>query len=265
MNPQNGKWALVTGASSGIGEAFAKRFAKDGWNVVLAARSVDKLNALAHDFTKSHGAKTLVIGTDLRLQTACRDIYEKTRAAGIQVDCLVNNAGFGAVGLFAEINCARELEMVDVNVRALLELTHLYLPEMIKRRSGTIINVSSTAGFQSIPYLATYSATKAFVTSLSEALWAECKGTGVRVLNLCPGRTKTNFGVVAGQKSNPRDIRPTQTVEEVVGLALKALKKNKPTVVTNPYDNTLRFLGRFLSRKFVVTVAGKLARRVGYR
>ncbi len=266
MNPnQNGQWALVTGASSGIGEAFAKRFAKEGWRVVLVARSIDKLNALAHDFAKSYGVKTLVIGTDLRLQTACRDIYEKTRAAGIQVDCLVNNAGFGTVGEFSQIDCARELEMVDVNVRAVLELTHLFLPRMIERKKGWIVNVSSTAGFQPIPYLATYSATKAFVTILSEALWVECKDKGVQVLNFCPGRTKTNFAAAAGQKINHKDIRPTQTSEEVVDLAFEAMLKNKPTLVTNPYDNALLFLERFISRRFVVWVAGRLAKRMGYQ
>lgn len=261
----NRKWVLVTGASSGIGEAFARRFAREGWNVILVARSVDKLNELAEEFRRNHAVQTLVIGADLRVPTACRDIFEKVKGQGIFLDCLVNNAGFGTVGSFADIDLLRELEMVDVNVRAVLELTHHFLPQMIGRRKGTIINVSSTASFQPIPYLATYSATKAFVTSLSEALWGECRGTGVHVLNLCPGRTKTHFGKVAGQKiEGKNDFRPSQSPEAVVDMAFKALRKNNPTLVTNPLDNSLRFLERFVTRKFAVSTAAKIAKWVGY-
>ncbi|MBI4387729.1 MAG: SDR family oxidoreductase [Candidatus Omnitrophica bacterium] len=259
------RWALVTGASSGIGEAFARRFAKDGWNVVLVARSVDKLNNLARVLTAEHSIQTLVIGADLRLPTACRQIYDKVSASGICIDSLINNAGFGAVGTFVGIDLDRQLEMIDVNVRALAELTYFFLPLMIERKHGWVINVSSTASFQPIPYFAMYSATKAFVTSFSEALWAECRDAGVTVLNLCPGRTKTNFGVFANQKSNPNDLRPVQTAEEVVDLAFQAMSKRKPTVVTNLFDNFLRFFERIITRKAVVLISGKLAKRMGYR
>ncbi len=259
------QWALITGASSGIGEALARRFAKGGWNVILVARSVDKLNALAHELSAAHGVKTLVIGADLRVVTACRDIVEKIKAADVTLDCLVNNAGFGAVGAFEEISLLKQLEMIDVNVKALLELTHLFLPEMIQRKHGFIINVSSTAGFQPVPYLATYAATKAFVTIFSESLWAECKGSGVQVMNLCPGRTShTNFSVVSGKKENQNDWRPKQTAEEVADMAFRQMGKNRPTLSTNPCDNFLRFASRFVSRKCVALIAGKLSKRVGY-
>ncbi len=256
---------MVTGASSGIGEAFAKRFAKENWNVILTARAIDKLNALSDELIQKHQIKTLVIQMDLSRPSACRQIFDKVKSSKIEIDCLVNNAGFGAVGRFTDRDIYRELEMVDVNVRAVLELTHLFLPGMIEQKHGFVINVSSTASFQPIPYLATYSATKAFVTSLSESLWAECQGTGVKVINLCPGRTKTNFGIVAGQKVTQHDIRPTQTSEAVVEDTFRAMRKNSPTVVTNPFDNLLRFVERFVSRKVVVSVAGKLAKRLGYR
>ena len=197
IRPNTNAWALVTGASSGIGEAFAKRFAADGWNVILTARSAPTLETLARSLTAQHAVRTLVIPADLAEESACLRIYQTVREADIHVDCLVNNAGFGAVGPFERIPLASQLDMVDVNVKSLLALTHLFLPGMKERRHGIILNVSSTASFQPIPFLNTYSATKAFVTSFSESLWAECLGTGVRVLNICPGKTRTNFAVRA--------------------------------------------------------------------
>lgn len=259
------KWALVTGASSGIGEVFTKRFARENWNVILTARSDSKLNELAGELESAYGIETLVIAADLRVPTACREIFKRVSDSGIQLDCLVNNAGFGTVGDFSKIDVTRELEMVDVNVKAVLELTHLFLPQMFQKKQGTVINVSSTASFQPIPYLTTYSATKAFVTSLSEALWYECKQNGVHVLNFCPGRTKTNFARAAGQNPNPKDFRPSQTSEEVVEMAFKAMKRKTMTLVTNPYDDFLRFFERFLPRKTVISIVGKLSKRMGYR
>ena len=259
------QWALITGASSGIGKAFAKRFAKDGWNVVLVARSVDKLNQLAGTLREKHSIQTLVIGADLAKPNACREVHEKVNHANIQINALVNNAGFGAVGTFTEVDLYRQLEMVDVNVRALLELTHLFLPKMVEKGEGWVINVSSTASFQAMPYFATYAATKAFVTFFSEALWMECRKTGVKVINFCPGRTKTNFGVVAGKKSNVHDFRLSQTAEEVVDHAIRAMSRNKPTVITNPLDRTLLWLERFCSRKFLVWIVEKLSKQMGYQ
>lgn len=258
-------WILITGASSGIGEAFAKRLARDSNNLVLVARSLEKLNQLADELKKQHSIEALVIQADLRDRSASRMIFNQTQSKKIFIHTLINNAGFGAVGDFSKIDRQWQLDMLDVNVYALTELTHLYLPAMLECQSGVILNVSSTASFQPVPYIATYAATKAFVTSLSESLWYECRKHGVQVLNFCPGRTKTNFGKVAGLKDNPRDWRPTQTSEEVVEMALKALQKNSPSLVTNPFDNTLRFISRFFSRKFVVTVAGKLAKQMRYQ
>ena len=257
-------WALITGASSGIGEAFAKHFAQEGWNVVLIARSLDKLNLLADSLKKANSVETMVMQADLSLPKAPHEIYEEIKAREIHVHALVNNAGFGAVGPFTQIDVSRQLEMIDVNVKALLALTHLFLPLMIERKSGFVINVSSTASFQPVPYLATYAATKAFVTIFSEALWSECHGTGVKIINLCPGRTKTNFGVVASQKESVNDIRPTQTSEEVVNFAFRAMHGRKPTLVTNSFDNALRFMERFVSRKWVALIARQLTRRTGY-
>ena len=258
------KWALVTGASSGIGEAFAKRFAREGWNLILVARSIDKLHLLSSMLRDIYPVKTMTIQADLRKADACKKIYEELRVERIEVGALVNNAGFGAVGSFVWIDRIRQLEMVDLNVKALLELTHLFLPAMIERKDGIVINVSSTASFQAIPYFATYSATKAFVTAFSEALWAECRQSGVRVMNLCPGSTKTNFGRVAGKNEDISDWRPVQTADEVVDGAFRALANNKPTIVTNVFDNTLRFFERLLPRKWIVLITQKVAKRMGY-
>ncbi len=260
-----GKWALVTGASSGIGEVFAKRFAKEGWNVVLIARSLEKLNTLAQTFRDTYHIQALVIQADLSQAGSCAKVFREVQSKGIHVDSLVNNAGFGAVGAFLNIDCARQLEMIDLNVKALLYLTHLFLPAMVERKSGSVINVSSTASFQAVPNLATYSATKAFVTLFTEALWAEYRKTGVRIMNLCPGSTKTNFGRVAGKKEAVNDRRPIQTSEQVVESTFRAMEQDEPTIVTNPFDNTLRFFERFLPRKWVILATGIAGKRMGYQ
>ena len=261
----SGKWVLVTGASAGIGEAFAKRFAQERWNVVLVARSIEKLNLLAETLKKEFSINALTIKADLSAPDSCEAVYKQITSKGIVIEGLINNAGFGAVGSFLAIERKRQLEMIDLNVRALLDLTHLFLPGMLERQNGLIINVSSTASFQAIPYFITYSATKAFVTLFTEGLWAEYRKQGIRVMNLCPGSTKTNFGVVAGKKEMVSDWRPNQTAERVVDDAFKAIKKNQPTIVTNFFDNTFRFFERLLPRKWVLLATQRVAERMGYR
>lgn len=186
--------AIVTGASAGLGLEFARLFVKDGHQVVLVARRQEQLEAVAKALkTEFPNSKAHVIGMDLALPGAGKRLWERTEALNLKIDFLVNNAGFGDCGNFSELSLSRQLQMIDLNVRTLVELAHLYLPSMRANRSGRILNVGSTAGFQPGPYMATYFATKAFVNSFSEALNEELKGTGVTCTVLAPGATATEF------------------------------------------------------------------------
>lgn len=188
--------ALVTGASAGIGEAFARRLARDGYDLKLVARRRDRLERLAEGLAKDHGIHAEVEVADLSVH-ADQERLAAAIAGGPPLDLLVNNAGFGTAGPFAELPPEREVEEVELNVVALVRLTRAALPRMIERRSGGVINLSSLAGFQPMPFNATYGATKAFVLSFTEALYEELRGTGVRVLAVCPGFTRTEFQEVA--------------------------------------------------------------------
>lgn len=245
------EWILITGASAGIGENFAKRFAAEGYSLVLIARSADKLKALASQLEAAHKTKTFIIQIDLTERTAPNKVFDELDRCGIQLYGLVNNAGCGAGGRFVEVPRDRHVNVIDLNVRSLVELTHLFLPGMLERKKGFIINVSSTASFQPIPYSSVYSASKAFVTFFSEALWLETKNTGVRVLNLCPGLTKTDFGATASMRdfhSDPLAEYPEQVVE----TALRALKKNVPTVISGWHNKLLAGLERFVPHWFLL-------------
>ncbi|HEX4951733.1 MAG TPA: SDR family oxidoreductase, partial [Blastocatellia bacterium] len=189
MSEWKNKTVLITGASYGIGEAFAQRLAAGGAHLILTARSLDRLETLAAQLRTQHGVNVTVIGADLAATTGAREVFEETNRAGLQVDLLINNAGFGALGDFAQLSLPRQLEMIQVNITALVELTHLYLQSMRARRSGAILNVASTASFQAVPYFAVYAATKAFVLSFSESLAEENRSYGIRVMALCPGST----------------------------------------------------------------------------
>lgn len=194
---KSGRTALITGASAGLGREFSRLAARDGHDVVLVARRKDRLQELAQELESAHGVAALVIDADLGDRSAARTIVERLDAAGVVVDFLINNAGFGSHGPYTKTDFARQSEMVDVNVRALMELCHRLLPGMLARRSGRILNVASLAGFVPGPYMATYYATKAFVLSFTEALAAELRGTGVTVTASCPGPVATEFGAVA--------------------------------------------------------------------
>ncbi|MEL6383145.1 MAG: SDR family oxidoreductase, partial [Cyanobacteria bacterium J06626_18] len=189
--------ALVTGASSGIGAVFAEQLASRKHDLILVARSQDKLQAIADKLSQQHSIQATVIVQDLTEPNAGKTVFTHVQQQGITVDLLINNAGFGTYGEFADGVLDTHLNMIQLNVVALTELTHLYLPQMRSRRSGSIINIGSTASFQPIPYFAVYAATKAFVLSFSEALWQECKPYNVKVLAVCPGPTETEFFKVA--------------------------------------------------------------------
>lgn len=218
--------AVITGASSGLGAIFADQLARRGHSLVLAGRDETRLNAVAQRI--GHNAE-LVVG-DLGTEQGTNDLI--THLADRDVDILVNNAGFGTYGPFAEIDADREHELVAVNVDALVRLTHAVLPGMLARDRGGILNVASTIAFQPGPYQATYGASKAFVLSLSQALWAETRGTGVTVTALCPGPTRTGFvGALGSDVSHTAIYKHLASPEPVVAAGLKALDRGKAVVV----------------------------------
>ncbi len=257
MSEWKHKTALITGASSGIGEAFAQRLAADGANLILTARSQDRLEVLAAQLRSQFGISVNVIGADLANPTGAREIFEETERANLSVDLLINNAGFGALGEFAELSLPRQLEMIQVNVTALVELTHLFLEPMRARRSGAVLNVASTASFQAIPYFAIYAATKAFVLSFSEALMEECRPFGIRVMALCPGSTMTNFREVAGSQ-HLNAPRSTQTSAQVVEAGLTALSQGRSFVISGMTNKIQTHLERIVPRGVVTKMAGKI-------
>lgn len=249
---------LITGASSGIGEAFARKLAARGRNVLLVARSEDKLIALCNELGRLTSIRAQYLALDLQQPDSGAQLFEETKNRGLEVEMLINNAGFGSMGDYVRLDLNRELDMIQLNVRSLVDLTHRFLGPMRDRKSGTIINVASTAAFQAVPYMATYAATKAFVLSFSEALWEENRAHGVHVMALCPGVTETNFFQAA--KIDRPPMRTIQTPEEVVETALRALKRHKSTVISG-WGNWLTVEAeRFVPRATVTKVAGKALR-----
>jgi short-subunit dehydrogenase len=251
--------ALVTGASAGIGEGFAKQLARRGYDLVLVARRRGRLDALAEELGKEHGATCEVIAADLTQDESVARVEERLRAGDIEL--LVNNAGFGTFGQFAKLPIERELAEVDLNVRALFRLTHAALGPMIERRRGGIINVASGAAFQPIPYNTTYAATKAFVLHLSEGLHEEVKSYGVTVTCLCPGPVKTEFQEVAG--ISDREVpffsfMPWEPVDAVVEAALSGLRAGRaivsPGIVNMMTTASSRITPRFLVRRMAAAV-----------
>lgn len=223
--------ALITGASAGIGWSFAEKLAERGYDLVLVARSIQRLEELADRCRERHGISVTVYEQDLSIEGGPRSIVDRMDLAGRRVDLLINNAGFGSVGLFQEIPIERELAMVRLNIGALVALTGLFLPGMISRGQGEIINVSSVIASHPSPGFAVYAATKAFVTSFTAALAVELEHTGVYVQGLHPGSTSTNFQRVSG---NPRAKagRGTQTAAQVVAESLQGLDARRSMVVS---------------------------------
>jgi short-subunit dehydrogenase len=249
---------LITGASSGIGAAFARKLAKRGRNVLLVARSEDKLIALCNEIGRTSGIRAQYVAMDLTEPDAAQRLFEETQKRDLEIDMLVNNAGFGSMGDFERQERARELEMIDLNVKSLVDLTHRFLGPMRERHQGTIINVASTAAFQPVPYMATYAATKAFVLSFSQALWEENRQFGVQVLALCPGVTDTNF--FAAAKIDRPPMRTVQTPEEVVDAALRGMARGKSVVVSGWTNWVTVEVQRFVPRNFVTKFVGRAFR-----
>jgi short-subunit dehydrogenase len=246
--------ALVTGASGGIGEELARLFAADGHSLVLVARSADKLARLAEELETKHGVSARVVAADLARPESPGEIFEELRGAGVSVDALVNNAGFGSYGLFAETDLRQELGMLQVNVVALTHLTKLFLPAMLARRRGYVMNVASTAAFQPGPLMAVYYASKAYVLSFSEALSNECGGTGVRVSALCPGPTETGFVAAAGMGDSKLFDRAVMDARTVAEDGYRGLLAGKAVVIPGLRNNLLARSIGFFPRGLVTKV-----------
>jgi hypothetical protein len=248
----SGKWALITGASAGIGVAFAQELAFGGTNLVLTARRKDRLEALAQRLTTNYKVRTEVFAADLADPAAPEKIFAFTKEKGIEIELLINNAGFGQYGEFPSIDAQRLLDMVQVNCSAVVHLTRLFLPQMIARRRGDVLILASTASFQAVPYISTYAATKAFDLLFAEGLAEEMKPYGIRVCGLCPGSTESEFHAVAGQD---KFIRKAETAEKVAHTGLKALAAGKSYVISG-LGNYLGAHGeRLVPRRFVTRVA----------
>jgi uncharacterized protein len=252
------KFTLITGASGGIGEAFARRLAAEKHNLVLVARSEEKLHQLCDELMLRHRITAHYIALDLTEFESDKRLFEETERHGFEIDWLINNAGFGSMGDFAELELERELEMISLNIMALVALTHRYLEKMRQRKSGVIINVSSTASFQAIPFMATYAATKAFVTSFSQAIAEENRELGITVTAVCPGPTETNF--FAEANAVPFSAKGMQTPEAVVDKALKAVRGKKPLVVSGLSNYLGSVLGTIAPDGLVTRVIGSYLR-----
>jgi len=248
---------LITGASAGLGSEFARCYAARGDDVILVARRADRLEALAGELTARHGIRCETIAADLAAPDAAETLMTEVARRGLVVDILINNAGFGARGDFAELDVAMQARMIDLNCRTLMTLCHAVLPGMIARKSGGILNVASTAAFQPGPWMAVYYATKAFVLSFSEALHEEVKAKGVRVATLCPGATRTEFGDVADMTSSTL-FKFAGEPGQVVRDGMRALDGNRAVKVSGLANamlaGSIRFTPRFLARR----IAGSL-------
>ena len=251
------KTALITGASFGIGLEFACIFAREGYNLVLVARSADKLRQLASELEKAHGTRSLMLATDLSEPGAPAYVLDQTTRADIQVDVLVNNAGFGQYGMFAENDLEECLRQIQLNVTTLTHLTRLYLPAMIARKSGGILNVASTAAFQPGPLMAVYFANKAYVLHFSEALANELDGTGVSVTCLCPGPTATEFH----KRANATGMRllkfGSMDARTVAEDGYRGLVAGKPVVISGFKNWLVAQSVRFSPRRMVTAIARK--------
>jgi short-subunit dehydrogenase len=251
--------ALVTGASSGIGEELARCLAADGWDLVLVARSGAKLESLAGELATKHGAASIVLAEDLNDRAAPARIAATLTARGAAIDALINNAGFGTVGPFAEGELDNQLEMVEVNIAALTRLTRLFLPAMVERRRGQVLNVASTAAFQPGPMMAVYYASKAYVLSFSEALADELRFTGVTVTALCPGPTASGFAAVAGsEKSRLFRARPPMSSAAVAAYGYRAMLRGRRVAVPGLINKLLAQAVRISPRRLVTAITRRL-------
>jgi short-subunit dehydrogenase len=255
MQPWRGKWALVTGASAGIGSALAEQLAAQGVNLLLTARRADRLARLANDLAARHKVQTEIYAADLTRPQAPGEIFRFTEQKRLPVELLINNAGFGAYGEFRKQEAQRLLDMVQVNVASVVHLTHLFLPAMVERRSGSILILASTAAFQPVPYLGAYAATKGFDLLFAESLAEEVRQYGVHVCALCPGSTVSEFHEVAGAS---HVACPQEPNEKVARVGLEALAAGKALVISGTRNLLSMEAQRLVPRRLVTRIVARM-------
>jgi short-subunit dehydrogenase len=258
MKSINGKIALITGASSGIGEAFAYKLAEMGAILVLTARRIDKLQELAIKLNEQYGVKVFVFAADLIKKEAPKILYSQIINEGLTVDLLVNNAGFGKWTNFLDETIETYDNMLELNINALVKLTHLFIPEMLKKGVGGVINVASTGALQPCPYVGVYCASKSFVLAFSEALYGEYHKKGLTITALCPGNTSTGFQSIA--KANTKGM-DADSAEEVADAGIKSILKGKSFKIVGFANYLTSFVPRFFPRKTVINIVSNMMYR----
>jgi len=258
MDNMSGKWALVTGASSGFGIEFANLLAEQHANLVLVARRTEPMERLAEQLRQNHQVNVVVEGMDLALTGASADLKSRLDRRGITVDVLVNNAGYGAYGNFVEQSLQRLLDMLQLNMITLTELTHIFAADMVRRRTGHILLIASLLGYQAVPGYAAYAASKGYVLLFGEALHAELKPYGVGVTVLCPGATSTSFADVAGQKDTLALRMLMMKPQPVARTGIRAMQDRKSSVVAGIFNKIVIFSNRFAPRQMQRIVMQKV-------
>lgn len=254
-----GRLALVTGTSSGIGEVYAEALAARGCHIVLAARSKDKLEALADKLSRRYSVQVYALACDLSKQGAPQELAYQIAEQGLTVDILINNAGFATYGRFEDNDAEREQEEIMLNCAAVVQLTHQFLPNMLARKEGIIVNVASMAAFMPCAYSAVYGATKAFVLSFTEALWAETRGRGIRVLALCPGATETGFFDAPDSKHMAAGTKRA-TPQKVVQSGFRGIEQSRSYIIEGRSNYFSSLLLRFLSRRRAALIMERMSR-----
>ncbi len=251
LDSYNDRWALITGASSGIGAEFASQLAGRGMHLILAARRKEKMSELATDLNTRHGTRCHIIAIDLAEPEAGRRLTEEIRRLGVQVELLVNNAGVGLIGEIESTTAEEVRRMLNLNLMTLTDLTYRLLPGMLQQGHGAIINLSSQAAFQPVAFMAAYSASKSYILHFSEALWSEARSRGVTVLALCPGVTRTEFFDLAGAPGW-LEKHTSQSSMKVVKTALRAMEKRRQYIVPGWKNYLMSLVVRFTTRRTAV-------------
>lgn len=254
-NRNDKKYVLITGASSGIGYEISKLYAVDGYNLVLVARNIDKLEKAKNELSK-YNIKVKILSLDITKDDEIKELFNYIEKNNISVSTLINNAGVGSFGDFKDINWEKEEELLDINIKSLTRLTKYFLPKIIELKSGGILNVASTAAFCSGPRMATYYASKSYVLNLTEAIYEECKGSGIKVSCLCPGPVRTEFQGKAGIKKSDSAKKYLMDAEEVAKICYKEFMKGKVIIIPGIKNKLLviinKFLPRSISRKIIL-------------